>query len=117
MKPKYKLTEDFCLIGTYKVYRIKALRDFKGVRRGQAGGWVESYANLSQDGECWIGGNAAVCDDAYVCGDARVLGLAIVGGSAVICDRASVRGALVEGDAFVGGQSMITQDVKGGRYV
>lgn len=38
------------------VYRIKALRDIKehDVAKGDLGGFVTGYANLAQNGECWI---------------------------------------------------------------
>ena len=43
---------DFCLI--YNLYRIKALRDFSNVSKGEIGGFVRIYHNLSHKGKCWI---------------------------------------------------------------
>jgi hypothetical protein len=35
-------------------YRLKALKNFLDVKRGDLGGYVEGYYNLSQSGDCWI---------------------------------------------------------------
>ena len=49
------------------IYRIRALKDFGIVIAGDIGGWVCSYNNLSQEGDCWI------CDEAKCLDDARIL--------------------------------------------
>lgn len=75
---KYELTDETMELFGRKLYRIKALRDFGDVAKGDLGGWIESEANLSQEGECWV------YDDAWVLGEARVSGKNIVGGKAEI---------------------------------
>ena len=35
-------------------YRLKALKNFLDVKRGDLGGYVEGYHNLSQSGDYWI---------------------------------------------------------------
>lgn len=57
---KYKLTDEFVTMGYRKLYRIEALKDFSNVKKGDKGGFVESEENLSQNGDCWIYGNAKV---------------------------------------------------------
>lgn len=37
------------------LYRIRALRNFGDVRKGQLGGYIEAERNLSQEGSCWVG--------------------------------------------------------------
>ena len=64
MTKKYELTTETKLIDGHKVYRIKALKSFKTiisrhVDAGDLGGWVESEANLSQEGLCWLFDEAA----------------------------------------------------------
>lgn len=56
------------------LHRIRALRDIpeRGVAAGDSGGWVESEANLSQDGDARVSGNAHVYGNARVSGDARL---------------------------------------------
>lgn len=88
--PKYKLTKDSITIGTTKLYRIQALRDFGSVKKGELGGYVEAERNLSHKGAAWVSGNARVSGDALVSGNARVSGYAWVSD-----------GALVTGDAKV----------------
>lgn len=56
---KYKLTKEKKIVSGRLVYRIEALKDFdtiidRPVKKGDKGGWVESEANLSQEGNCWL---------------------------------------------------------------
>ena len=65
---KYEILKDeFIEFDGRKLYRIKALKDFRDVRKGTVGGYIESEQNLSQEGDAWVYG------DAWVCGNARVL--------------------------------------------
>jgi hypothetical protein len=59
---KYKLT-DTCKDG---LYQIQAMINFGCVKAGDLGGWIASEANLSQDGTCWVYGDACVSGDARV---------------------------------------------------
>ena len=77
MEKKYELTDDYTLVeskngGHNRVYRIRALRDIPryDICVGELGGFVESEANLSHEGDCWIGDNAIVSDNATVKEDA-----------------------------------------------
>ena len=90
MGDKYELTSETKEVAEYTLYRIRALKDFRDVKKGDLGGWVEGYENLSQEGGCWV----------Y--GDAKVSGNVQVYGSAEVYDDATVRGdAWVSGDAWV----------------
>ena len=71
---KYELTDETIDVSGTTLHRIKALKDFGNVKKGELGGYVESERNLSQEGNCWVCGNAKVCGDAEVCGNARVYG-------------------------------------------
>ena len=44
------------------LYRVKALKDFSNVKKGDIGGYVECESNLSHNGKCWIYDNAVVYD-------------------------------------------------------
>ena len=101
---KYELTTETLQFAGHILHRIKALKDFRSVKAGELGGWIESEKNLSQNGNAWVYNNAkvfdkarvyddaAVSDDATVCGDARVYGKATVYGEAIICGAAEVYG-------------------------
>ena len=52
------------------LHRIRALKDFRNVRKGDIGGYVENEHNLSQEGDCWIYDDAKAMDNSYVCDDA-----------------------------------------------
>jgi carbonic anhydrase/acetyltransferase-like protein (isoleucine patch superfamily) len=83
--PKYKLiragrmkihrTND-----TENFYRLQALCDIPehNVKTGDLGGYVTKKKNLSQEGPCWIGG------DAQVIGNVKVSERAYIGGSATV---------------------------------
>jgi len=94
---KYKIRKDLSIhSGDTILYRIERLSD------GLIGGYVESESNLSQKGNCWVGG------DAKVYGEARVFEDAQVYGEAIVFDGAEIFGnPWVFGDARVCGNSKI----------
>lgn len=83
---KYELTDETIDVSGTTLHRIKALKDFGNVKKGELGGYVESEYNLSQIGNCWVYGNARVC------GNAKVYGNAWVYGNAELCGNARVYG-------------------------
>lgn len=74
MEKKYKLTDETINLCGKKLFRIKALKDFEDVKKGDKGGFIEDEHNLSHDGNSWVDGNAMVYGDARVYGDAWVCG-------------------------------------------
>ena len=84
------------------LFRIKALKDYRNVKQGEFGGYVQSYDNLSQDGDCWIFNDACVFENAQVYGDAKILGNAKVYGNAQV-----YKGARVFGNARIYGKAKI----------
>lgn len=66
MEKKYELTEETFAVDGHVLHRIKALRDFGNVKKGDIGGWIECEDNLSHDDDCWVYGNAIVYGDAIV---------------------------------------------------
>ena len=75
MLKKYELTEQHPDTG---LWRIKALRDFGNVAKGDIGGWIEGEKNLSHEGYAWVSGDAEVYGNAWVYGNAEVYGNARV---------------------------------------
>ena len=51
---KYELTSITMEFGGRTLYRIRSLKNFSDVRKGDLGGWVQTKDNLSQEGDCWI---------------------------------------------------------------
>ena len=74
------------------LHRIRALRDFGFVKKGDRGGFIESENNLSHEGDCWIYDNARVYGDAFVFGNARVYGNARIFGYARVYGNARIFG-------------------------
>lgn len=101
MEKKFELTEEFIINNSgIKLYRIKALKDFSDVKKGDLGGYVQQERNLSQFGNAWV------CDDAQVCGNAQVYS------DAWICGNAKVYGdAWIYGNAKVYGDAKVFGDV------
>lgn len=85
---KYELTDETIEVYGTALHRIKALKDFGNVKKGELGGYVESERNLSQEGNCWVYGNAEVYGNAWVCGNAEVFGNAKVYSNAEVCGNA-----------------------------
>ena len=112
---KYKLTKNKKTIGEITLYQIEALKDFLNVKKGDLGGWIEKESNLSQQGDCWVSGDARVYGRAMVCDNAQVSGDAWVYGRAMVFDNSQVSGDArvsgndrVSGNARVSGRAIIT---------
>lgn len=106
---KYGLTDETIEAEGHILYRIKALKDFGDVKKGDLGGFIEKEGgdffkegNLSQEGDCWVYDDAKVYGKAFVWEDAKIKDSAEVYGEALVCGEAEVSGeALVYGNAFV----------------
>lgn len=120
MGDKYKLTNITKKLGGYTFYRIQALKTFKGVKKGDFGGYIQDYHNLSQKGNCWVydesvvGDKALVCENARVFNKASIVGNSFVGGSAVIKDDVEINdnvkvkdNAIVQGHVLIKGYPII----------
>lgn len=73
---KYKFTGEtktiYLPFGTVTLHRIKAVVEFRFVKVGDLGGWIEKEENLSHEENAWVYGNAEVRGNAWVCGNAKV---------------------------------------------
>ena len=96
MKMKYELTNETINFNGYTLHRIKALKNFSDVKKGDLGGFIEKENNLSHEGYCWVYnnakvyGDAEVYDNARVSGDSKVCGNARVSGDSKVCDNARI---------------------------
>ena len=90
---KYRLTNETKEIDDHILYRIEALRDFRDVKTGDLGGFIEDIEQLSEDGECWVYDDACVFDESRVTGNARIIGTSRVRDSRITDD------AIVDGDS------------------
>lgn len=113
MEKKYEM------IPEGNLFRIKALRSFGDVRRGQLGGLIEKEYNLSHAGDCWIYDNAVVVCYARIYENAKIKGNAYVCCSAIIYGNAIVKGfvnvfdnAEIYGNANVWGSAQFYSDAK-----
>ena len=112
MEKKYILTDNRIIndLGI-KMFQIKCTKAFGLIKEGELGGFIEKEANLSQDGNAWVYGDAQVYGDAWVSGNAQVYGNAWVYGDAWVSGNARVSGdAQVYGDARVSGNARVYGD-------
>ena len=115
MEKKYELVMENPLDFYHrKLYRVRALKDFADVKKGDLGGFIENENNLSQEENCWVYNNAVVSenarvynnakiyDKAEVYGNAKVYNLTIIHDNAKVYDRVEVSGcAEVYQDAVI----------------
>ena len=90
---KYILIKDdtyYCIRRGY--YRPKAIKDFSSISKGDIGGFIDGYHNLSQNGNCWVGNSAIVSGNSIVYDNAKVFNKAIIYGNAQIYEDAKVFG-------------------------
>ena len=97
MGKKYKLLEDDCIEHEGKIlYRIKALKEFGDIKKGDIGGYIQSEDNLSHKGNCWVYNdskvycNAEILDNGKIYGDAKIYNDACVYGSAEVFENANI---------------------------
>jgi len=105
---KYELTSESKVVDGHTLYRIRATKDFSSVKKCDLGGFIEKVENLSQEGDCWVSGNAQVYDNAWVSGNAQVYDNAWVYDNALVYDNAQVSGnAQVYDNAWVFGDARV----------
>src|SRR5574344_2466422 len=99
---KYELTDEILEWHGHILHRIKALKDFSHVKKGDLGGWIEKEDNLSQDFDCWVYDDAKVFENARISLDAIIFDKAEVSDNAKVYDHAWIYGnAVVFDDAEV----------------
>ena len=104
MDKKYELIES----DIKGLYRVKALKDFGYVKKGDIGGYVQNEHNLSHQGYCWAYGNAKIYGEARIYGNAQVSNCAVIDGNAKIYGNAQVSDcAVIDGNAQIHGDSEV----------
>ena len=92
MSKKYELLKDQFITGYSgkKLYRIKALKDFGDVKKGDIGGFIRTEKNLSQKGKCWVYDDAVIDEYALVYGNAKIRNKAKICGYSMVFDNAEI---------------------------
>ena len=112
---KYELLKDDTIqLANKTLYRIKAIKNFGGIKAGTLGGYIQSEDNLSHDGNAWVRDNAVVCDKAIVrdsaviCCDAEIRDNAVIRDNAWICNNARIcDNAIIRDSAMIRGNARI----------
>ena len=105
------------------LFHLKAVKDFSDVKKGDFGGYIHGYHNLSQKGNCWVYNEARVCgcavisekarieDSALITGHARISGNARVCENAIVYDYVKVSGnVIISGSARIFDNAEITEN-------
>ena len=104
MAKNWKIRKDLSIeVCGHTLFRIECTQDFKEIKAGTLGGFIEKEENL--DGNAWVSGNAKVYGNALVSDDAQVYGNAKVYGNALVCGK-----AWVYDDAQVYGDKITNKD-------
>ena len=91
MAKNWKIRKDLSIeVCGHTLFRIECTQDFKEIKSGTLGGYIEKEENL--DGNAWVYGDAKVFGDAWVYGDAKVFDDARVFGNAQVYGNAKVFG-------------------------
>lgn len=112
---KYELiTSTKITLDGKRLYRPKALKSFacqwRKVKEGDIGGFIQSENNLSQEGTCWVFDKAIVYDQARVTGDAMVSCEAKISDKVEVSEKARVTGsAAVRRNAKICGNSIVSE--------
>ena len=92
MDKKFELVGNGVFVGSKIVFRIKALKDFGDVKKGDLGGFVEEEVNLSHEGECWIYNDACVYGCARLYQNAKIYDNVRVYDFSEVCGDANIHG-------------------------
>ena len=110
---KYEFTGEIKKVCGRVLHRIRALRDFGEIRKGDLGGWIEEGSNLSHEGNCWVYDEAIICDNAQVRDNAKVYNKALVYDNAQIYGNAQVYGeATIYENAWIYGDAEVFDKAK-----
>lgn len=110
---KYEmLKNDTKVVDGVTVYRIVALKDFGDVKKGDLGGYIEDYRNLSHNDNCWVYDNAVVLGCSTVEQSATVRDNAIIKGKAYLANDCTISGnTVIDGNIIVGDFVEISENV------
>lgn len=106
---KYELleTNEFGVNGE-QMYRIRALKNFDNVKKGDYGGLISGRHNLTQNGNAWIYEGSLVYDNVCVDGNAKVKGFIILHDNVQLWGNAKLEGSfMVNGYTSIGGNAVI----------
>ncbi|WP_294167015.1 hypothetical protein [uncultured Clostridium sp.] len=110
---KYEMTNESIEFIGVKLFRIRALQDFRDVKAGDLGGYIEKEDNLSQYDYCWVYDNAKVFGNAKVRENARIYDYAKVHENAWVDGNSEIYGnAEVYGNAEIRDMCQIYDNAK-----
>ena len=80
------------------LHRIKALKDFRNVRKGDIGGYVQKEKNLSQEGNCWIYDNAKAMDSSRIYDNSEMHDNSVMHENSIMFDNSEIHDSSIMHD-------------------
>lgn len=112
---KYELTNETRNVNGITLYRIRALKNISTnlmfIQEGELGGFVEREFNLAQEGNCWIGDDAAVFENARVYDNAVICGHSHIYGNARIFHDATIRDSSCYSSTWIYGTAAVYDSI------
>ena len=96
MDRKYELlTNDTITFYGSTLYRIRALRDFGDVKKGDLGGYIASESNLSQEDNSWVYDKSRV-HKAQILGNAKIYDNSVIINGTIIKGNVSICNSTID---------------------
>lgn len=103
----------YSLVNQGDLFRVVAEKDFGFIRKGDLGGLVESQANLSQEGNCWIEYGCRVVGQAVVRDNAMLIGNVMMRDFTKVCGNAILRENIsLYGDTLISDYGIVVGNLK-----
>ncbi|MET3590100.1 NDP-sugar pyrophosphorylase family protein [Bartonella silvatica] len=119
MVKKYDFTNEIIEFDGYlMLYRIRALKNFGKVKKGDLGGWIEHEGNLSHEGDCWVYDDAKVYYGAKIYDSAKVYDNAQIYGNVIIDNHSRIYGDVrIFDNSKTCQQAMTARGVSSEKYI
>jgi len=123
MKKYMLLQEDTKMLGSAKLFRIRAVTELCNaagdviVVNGQLGGYVQAEKNLSHEGSCWLHDQSICCGKAAITGDAQIYGTSVISGRSSVSGPATVKNSVIKECAKIIGRTWVEDKHLGGNTV
>lgn len=109
---KYELIECNRKYKHIQLLRVRALRDFAGVKAGDVGGCIEGPHNLSQNGTCWLSYDCVIIGRGRLQANGRMRGRAVIRDNGFLgADAYMQDNTVICGNGIITGTTELLNDV------
>lgn len=87
--------------------RIRALKDFSDVKKGDLGGLIANKNSLSQEGDCWVDFTTLITNESVVKDNVRIKGHVLISGKSEITGNVKINGIVSIYDSIITDNALI----------